>query len=70
MVSFRSARKLNSCLVRAYIPYPLYPLEGTAGSYRCKNKFAIASRKLISILAVMIKQALREIIDLTAMKSA
>ena len=34
MVSFRSARKLNSYLVRA----KLYPLERMVGSYKCKNK--------------------------------
>ena len=34
MVSFSSAHKLNSYLVRA----KLYPLERTAGSYMCKSK--------------------------------
>ena len=34
MVSFCSARKLNSYLVRA----KLYPLERTVGSYKCKSK--------------------------------
>ena len=34
MVSFRSARKLNSYLVRA----KLYPLERTVVSYKCKSK--------------------------------
>ena len=34
MVSFRSAHKLNSYLVRA----TLYPLERTVGSYKCKGK--------------------------------
>ena len=34
MVSFRSAHKLNSYLVRA----KLYPLERMVGSYKCKSK--------------------------------
>ena len=34
MVSFRSARKLNSYLVRA----KLYPLERTVGLHKCKSK--------------------------------
>ena len=34
MVSFRSARKLNSYLIRS----KLYPLERTVGSYKCKGK--------------------------------
>ena len=34
MVSFRTARKLNSYLVRT----KLYPLERTVGSYKCKSK--------------------------------
>ena len=34
MVSFHSARKLSSYLVRA----KLYPLERTVGSYKCKGK--------------------------------
>ena len=33
-VSFRSARKLSSYLVRA----KLYPLEGKVGSFKCKSK--------------------------------
>ena len=34
MVSFRSARKLSSYLVRA----KLYPLERKVGSFKCKGK--------------------------------
>ena len=34
MVSFRSARKLNSYLVRA----ELYPLGRTVGLHKCKSK--------------------------------
>ena len=34
MISFRSARKLSSYLVRA----KLYPLERTVGSVQCKGK--------------------------------
>ena len=34
MISFRSARKLSSYLVRA----KLYPLERTIGSVQCKGK--------------------------------
>ena len=34
MISFRSARKVNSYLVRA----KLYPLERTVGSVQCKGK--------------------------------
>ena len=33
MVSFRSARKVSSCLVRAKV----YPLERTVGSFKCKK---------------------------------
>ena len=36
MVSFRSARKLNSYLVRA----KLYPLERTVGSYKYMSKYS------------------------------
>ena len=34
MVSFRSARKLSRCLVRA----KLYPLERQVGLFKCKGK--------------------------------
>ena len=34
MISFRGARKLNSYLVRA----KLYPLEGSVGSFKCRNR--------------------------------
>ena len=33
MISFRSARKLSSYLVRA----KLYPIERTVGSFKCKG---------------------------------
>ena len=34
MVSFRGARKLSSCLVRA----KLYPLERSVGSFKCGKR--------------------------------
>ena len=54
MVSFHSARKLSSYLVRA----KLYPSERTVSSCKCKSKqcqkFAITSQKQIHLLFVMI----------------
>ena len=51
MVSFRSARRISSCLVRA----KLYPLERFVGSKQCKNadaKFALMSLKQIPFLVL------------------
>ena len=46
MISFRSARKLSSCLVRA----KLYPLERTVGSVQCKCKWCQTCYTLKEIL--------------------
>ena len=47
MISFRSARKLNSYLVGA----KLYPTERTVGSYKCGEKrYEVCINKLLPVL--------------------
>ena len=68
MISFLSAHKSNSYLVRA----KLYPLERTIGTYKCKSKRCQVCDNITEADSITCSndQTLRQIIGLTAVKDA
>ena len=69
MVSFRTARKISSYLVRA----KLYPVEKSVGSFNCKEHVVRFAHMLIrrTVLHVRLQEKLTKIIiDLTAWRNA
>ena len=70
MVSFRGARNLSSYLVRA----KLYPLERSAGSFKCNGKRCQVcmnvTERVIPSLAQLTRESMLLIIILIAMTNA